>query len=144
VKGVVSRVADSATGQGFLLCALRPKSQLFSESIAKYAVCVGFEHNVKGVFPVGSQFLPQDRVSYFAQLAPGQLLVETEKAIGDSTLHDLHMELIRGGTELRELEMVRELPPLFPLCPCKRRPKQRERKLEHCERDKCERKKTPS
>ena len=33
------------------------------------------------------QFLPQDKVVEFARLRPGQLLEETEKAIGDSSLH---------------------------------------------------------
>ena len=39
------------------------------------------------------QFLPQDRVVEFAKMKPDELLVETEKALGDSTLHDLHMQL---------------------------------------------------
>ncbi|MEW5312584.1 MAG: hypothetical protein WDW38_004208 [Sanguina aurantia] len=40
------------------------------------------------------QFLPQDKVSAFAQMNPFQLLIETEKAIGDSALYNQHMELI--------------------------------------------------
>ena len=41
------------------------------------------------------QFLPQDKVVAFAQLSPDALLLETEKALGDSTLYDLHQKLIR-------------------------------------------------
>ncbi|MEW5302675.1 MAG: hypothetical protein WDW36_005436 [Sanguina aurantia] len=40
------------------------------------------------------QFLPQDKVSAFAQMNPFQLLIETEKAIGDSALYNQHMQLI--------------------------------------------------
>ena len=53
------------------------------------------------------QFLPQDKVVEFAKLKPGQLLEETEKAIGDSTLFTLHQELIRERNELRVFETVR-------------------------------------
>lgn len=40
------------------------------------------------------QFLPQDKVVEFARLSPTELLRETQKAIGDSRLADLHKELI--------------------------------------------------
>ena len=40
------------------------------------------------------QFLPQDKVVEFAKLSPVELLRETQKAIGDSRLADLHKELI--------------------------------------------------
>lgn len=40
------------------------------------------------------QFLPQDKVVEFAKLTPTELLRETQKAIGDSRLADLHRELI--------------------------------------------------
>ena len=41
-----------------------------------------------------AQFLPQDKVVEFARLTPTELLRETQKAIGDSRLADLHKELI--------------------------------------------------
>ena len=40
------------------------------------------------------QFLPQDKVVEFARLSPVELLKETQKAIGDSRLFDLHKQLI--------------------------------------------------
>lgn len=49
-------------------------------------------------------FLPQDRVVEFAQLKPVELLQETEKAIGDTELHDRHMELVKLRGGLRGLE----------------------------------------
>lgn len=52
----------------------------------------------------GLQFLPQDKVVEFARLNPYELLIATEKAIGDSSLYDTHMELIakRDAMKLRE------------------------------------------
>eukprot|EP00873_Tetraselmis_striata_P002062 jgi/Tetstr1/422326/TSEL_013169.t1 len=47
------------------------------------------------------QFLPQDKVVEFARLKPDQLLVETERALGDAHLYDLHMELIKERKELK-------------------------------------------
>ncbi|CAD7695563.1 unnamed protein product [Ostreobium quekettii] len=44
------------------------------------------------------QFLPQDRVVEFARLTPTELLFETEKAIGNSKLCDLHRQLIEKGS----------------------------------------------
>ena len=55
------------------------------------------------------QFLPQDKVASFAQLKPGELLLETERAIGDASLHALHLDLIQSRSDLRRLEMVRGL-----------------------------------
>ena len=52
------------------------------------------------------QFLPQDKVASFAQLRPGELLLETERAIGDASLHKLHLELIESRSELANLERV--------------------------------------
>ncbi|KAL0040483.1 hypothetical protein WJX77_008439 [Trebouxia sp. C0004] len=40
------------------------------------------------------QFLPQDKVVEFAKLSPVEMLRETQKAIGDSRLADLHKKLI--------------------------------------------------
>ncbi|XRB10317.1 structural maintenance of chromosomes protein 5 [Pseudoscourfieldia marina] len=49
-------------------------------------------------------FLPQDRVVMFAHLKPVELLVETQKAIGDTTLYDSHQNLIQLRDGLRGLE----------------------------------------
>ena len=54
-----------------------------------------------------AQFLPQDKVASFAQLKPGELLIETERAIGDASLHTLHLELIAARAELANSERVR-------------------------------------
>lgn len=40
------------------------------------------------------QFLPQDRVAAFASMKPQEMLWETEKALGDSTLQDAHRRLV--------------------------------------------------
>ena len=50
------------------------------------------------------QFLPQDRVVAFAQLSPKDLLVETEKALGDAELHRQHAELVNSKAEIADLE----------------------------------------
>ncbi|KAK9808667.1 hypothetical protein WJX72_001584 [[Myrmecia] bisecta] len=47
------------------------------------------------------QFLPQDKVASFAAKKPTELLLETEKAVGDSTLYDLHQELIQERNEIK-------------------------------------------
>lgn len=60
------------------------------------------------------QFLPQDKVVEFAKLKPVELLLETEKAVGDSTLYDIHQNLIRDRNQLKGLESVS--PPLNPAC----------------------------
>lgn len=39
------------------------------------------------------QFLPQDKVASFAALKPDELLKETERAIGDSSLFEQHLKL---------------------------------------------------
>ncbi|KAJ3107199.1 Structural maintenance of chromosomes protein 5 [Phlyctochytrium planicorne] len=59
------------------------------------------------------QFLPQDRVSEFAQVAhptnnmlPPQLLQETERAIGSPKLLSHHKELIKARNELKAEETV--------------------------------------
>ena len=80
-------------------------------------MCSGDEnaHRCEGLCGCcGRQFLPQDKVASFAQLRPGELLIETERAIGDSSLHTLHLALIDARTELRRLESVRaHLPPFL-------------------------------
>ncbi|XP_057807772.1 structural maintenance of chromosomes protein 5 [Salvia miltiorrhiza] len=55
-----------------------------------------------------TQFLPQDRVCEFAKLTPVQLLVETEKAVGDPRLPVLHTNLIKKSTELKKFERAVE------------------------------------
>eukprot|EP01135_Chromosphaera_perkinsii_P007717 Nk52_evm6s967 gene=Nk52_evmTU6s967 len=49
------------------------------------------------------QFLPQDRVVEFAKMNPAQLLVETEKAVGDASLHDMHEKLINDKKEQSQI-----------------------------------------
>ncbi|KAF8551716.1 hypothetical protein OG21DRAFT_245574 [Imleria badia] len=44
-------------------------------------------------------FLPQDKVSEFAQMTPQQLLRETQRAAGDSNLTNWHDTLITSGKE---------------------------------------------
>jgi len=50
------------------------------------------------------QFLPQDRVVAFAQLKPTELLLETEKAIGDGHLFNEHEWLINEKKAIADLE----------------------------------------
>ncbi|KAG8646239.1 hypothetical protein MANES_10G136400v8 [Manihot esculenta] len=53
-----------------------------------------------------TQFLPQDRVSEFAKLAPVQLLEETEKAIGDPQLPIQHHALVEKSRKLKNIEVA--------------------------------------
>ena len=66
-------------------------------------------------FMVLPQFLPQDKVVEFARLNPYELLIATEKAIGDSSLYDTHMELIQRRDAMKTREQVRphRLQPFF-------------------------------
>ena len=50
------------------------------------------------------QFLPQDRVVEFARLSPEQLLMETERAIGNAELYDMHKDLIEKKEAIEGLE----------------------------------------
>lgn len=50
------------------------------------------------------QFLPQDRVVEFARLSPEQLLLETEKAIGNAELFKMHEELVEKKKGIEGLE----------------------------------------
>ena len=50
------------------------------------------------------QFLPQDRAVEFARLSPEQLLMETERAIGNSELYDMHKDLIEKKEAIEGLE----------------------------------------
>ncbi len=54
-----------------------------------------------------AQFLPQDKVVEFAKMQPRELLEATEKALGDSLLYDLHVQLREERAELRQKEAVR-------------------------------------
>lgn len=58
---------------------------------------------------VRAQFLPQDRVVAFAQMKPGELLRESERAMGDAHLSTLHGELITESRALADLQRVRML-----------------------------------
>ena len=49
------------------------------------------------------QFLPQEKVVEFSKMTPTELLLSTEQAIGDGSLHQMHTRLISGGKELEEL-----------------------------------------
>ncbi|KAI7873115.1 P-loop containing nucleoside triphosphate hydrolase protein, partial [Mucor mucedo] len=50
------------------------------------------------------QFLPQDRVSEFAELSPAQLLERTQAAAGETELHEMQKKLM----EWREKEKTHE------------------------------------
>ncbi|CAB4423620.1 unnamed protein product [Rhizophagus irregularis] len=49
------------------------------------------------------QFLPQDKVSEFAQLSPSELLVQTQKAVGDKEMTEWHERLIKLRDEEKTL-----------------------------------------
>ena len=40
----------------------------------------------------------------FTKMTAEELLLSTEKAIGNGSLHDMHMKLITGGKDLAALE----------------------------------------
>ena len=50
------------------------------------------------------QFLPQDRVVEFARLSPERLLLETEKAVGNAELYNMHADLIEKKDAIEGLE----------------------------------------
>ncbi|KAG9292682.1 hypothetical protein G9A89_008268 [Geosiphon pyriformis] len=49
------------------------------------------------------QFLPQDKVSEFAQMTPPELLVQTQKAVGEQEMLEHHKKLIRLREEEKAL-----------------------------------------
>ncbi|CAI2185097.1 6636_t:CDS:10, partial [Funneliformis geosporum] len=49
------------------------------------------------------QFLPQDKVSEFAQLSPPELLVQTQKAVGEKEMSEWHEKLIKLREEEKSL-----------------------------------------
>jgi hypothetical protein len=53
------------------------------------------------------QFLPQDKVADFARMTPKDLLMESERAMGDARVHKLHMELMEEGKTLKTFQQVR-------------------------------------
>ena len=53
-----------------------------------------------------SSFLPQDRVSEFAQMTPQQLLKETQRTAGNANLTMWHGTLVEKGKELKAAHMV--------------------------------------
>lgn len=58
------------------------------------------------IYAVPSSFLPQDKVSEFAQMSPQQLLRETQRAAGDAHLTKWHDVLIDSGKELKAMHEV--------------------------------------
>jgi structural maintenance of chromosomes protein 5 len=48
------------------------------------------------------QFLPQDKVVEFARMKPVELLAATEEAVGDTSLKDMHVDLIKLRKELAD------------------------------------------
>ena len=50
------------------------------------------------------QFLPQEKVGEFAKMTPTELLKNTERAIGDAHLLEMHEKLIAGSDKLHGLE----------------------------------------
>ena len=61
----------------------------------------------------GSSFLPQDKVSEFAQMSSQQLLKETQKAAGDENLTKWHQTLIESGKEFRVVQEVSLAAPIL-------------------------------
>lgn len=50
------------------------------------------------------QILPQERVVEFSRLSPKNLLLSTEKSIGDVHMYENHMKLIKLSEELSEFD----------------------------------------
>jgi chromosome segregation ATPase len=50
------------------------------------------------------QFLPQDRVVEFAAMQPRELLLETEKALGEQELYLQHQQLMTAKSDMADLE----------------------------------------
>jgi structural maintenance of chromosomes protein 5 len=59
------------------------------------------------------QFLPQEKVVEFSKMTPTELLVSTERAIGDARLAEMHETLISGGKDLHEQQNERCAPSLL-------------------------------
>jgi hypothetical protein len=55
------------------------------------------------------QFLPQDKVVQFAQMNQYELLVATEKAIGDASLYETHQQLNQKRELVKERQNVSAL-----------------------------------
>ena len=53
-----------------------------------------------------SQFLPQDRVSAFANMHPPELLRETERAAGGMELLEMHNTMIKTRESEKKLQAV--------------------------------------
>ena len=53
-----------------------------------------------------AQFLPQDKVVEFARMDSFELLVATQKALGDSHLYTTHQELIAERKAIKEKQQV--------------------------------------
>ncbi|KAG0284822.1 hypothetical protein BGZ98_005780, partial [Dissophora globulifera] len=55
------------------------------------------------------QFLPQDRVSEFAQMTPQELLRETQRAVGGDEMLQAHLKMIELWDEHKTISKVRLL-----------------------------------
>lgn len=47
----------------------------------------------------------------FSKMTPEELLINTERAIGDASLYEMHNQLIHGGKDLREKQTDMYAPP---------------------------------
>lgn len=92
-----------ASKQARLLCLLT--SSAFGAIIQKLPERLAVTEQNSCV-ALSVQFLPQDKVVGFAQMKPGELLMESERAIGDAQLHRLHKELIEDRNNLKTFERV--------------------------------------
>jgi hypothetical protein len=59
--------------------------------------------------PCWPQFLPQDKVVEFARMDQFELLVATEKAIGDASLYETHQQLNQKRELVKERQNVSDL-----------------------------------
>lgn len=50
------------------------------------------------------QFLPQEKVVEFSKMTPTELLLSTERAIGNGSLADMHEKLISGCKQMRDVQ----------------------------------------
>ncbi|XP_034951339.1 structural maintenance of chromosomes protein 5 [Chelonus insularis] len=49
------------------------------------------------------QFIPQEKINDFAKMSPQELLLNTEKSVGDPKVYDYHMQLIRNKQKQEEI-----------------------------------------
>lgn len=58
----------------------------------------------------------QEKVIEFSKMSPEELLINTERAIGDASLHDMHTKLIDGGKDLKSKQT--DLCAILPVSDC--------------------------